>query len=487
MLRAPSSKLVPVGLSRAGLAIVAMAVGLCSAAPPASAEPAWVAPQTAVELAAGYGGLPTAFGAEGEALMVWPARTEGVFTLQAISRPPGGEWEAPTNVTEAPLGYFEPRVAISPHGEALIVSAHYSGETQVVDAFSRPHAGEWRPAVALSEPGKRVMDPQVAFNAEGEAVAAWSLYNGTYWMIQEASKPPGAEWRPPVTISEPGVSAYAPVIAVGPGDEAVVAWMRENGSFGSYNYSVQAAARPAGGAWQAPVTVSQPLAYGGWPPVAPSIGADARGDALLVWEHGGSNSPAQAAWKPAGGVWQTPENISEPGASASGPEVAVDPAGHALVVWWRLTPYHPNGAIAVSGTVGGEWQAPVTISAPGEEFTLDPRVAVDPGGEAIVVWQRTEPDNSQVVRAAIRFDRRPMASTDNHLRNGWDRCRPAGCVRCKRGRTRELDSGTWLSDSLPIRDPGGSPGLFRSSDAQRPLHPLLGDCPRARLLLRVAT
>ena len=138
---------------------------------------------------------------------------------------------------------------------------------------------------------------------------------------------------------------------------------------------------PAGGAWQAPIKITgetdeldQPKNAG-----EPGIAVDSQGDAVAVWAWEFGSPVIQAAFRLAGGAWQTPVSISEEGGSS--PQVAFDGHGNALAVWER------NGDIVQSAfkPAGGTWQAPVNLSDK-THGAYDPQVAFDGQGDAVTVW-----------------------------------------------------------------------------------------------------
>lgn len=108
----------------------------------------------------------------------------------------------------------------------------------------------------------------------------------------------------------------------------------------------------------------------------------------------------------AGGEWQAPVNISAAGGDASGVDVAVDPAGNAVAVWDR-----PTGAGAATAThavqaaaraAGATWQSPVGLSTASVNFT-DPHVALDAQGAAVAVWTIDRPSDARgIVQGATR-------------------------------------------------------------------------------------
>src|ERR687883_347838 len=85
------------------------------------------------------------------------------------------------------------------------------------------------------------------------------------------------------------------------------------------------------GGWFAPVDLSA----AGQDAIAPQVRVDGLGNAVAVWTRSnGTNTIAQAAARPAGGAWQAPVNLSGAGlGNASDPQVAVDGQGNAVDVW----------------------------------------------------------------------------------------------------------------------------------------------------------
>src|SRR5204862_456629 len=123
--------------------------------------------------------------------------------------------------------------------------------------------------------------------------------------------------------------ASFPQVAVDSAGDAVVVWRRFDGS----NYRVQARARTPGGAWSAIQTLSDP----GQNAAAPQVGVDSAGDAVVVWRRfDGTNYRVQARARAAGGAVSAIQTLSDPGQSASVPRVGVDSAGNAVVVWRRF-------------------------------------------------------------------------------------------------------------------------------------------------------
>jgi hypothetical protein len=356
-------------------------------ATPAMAAPAWVAP---VDLTAAGVSIRTAPGVAvdsgGDAVAVWKGYDGADEVIEAASRPAGGSWQAPVELSGSGHDASEPQVAVDSGGDAVAVWKRREGADYTVEAVSRPAGGNWQAPVDISAVGQNASGPQVAVDPGGDAVAVWELYDGTNHIVQAATSPAGGSWQTPVDISAIGQNASEPQVAVDPGGDAVAVW---KGS-GSANFIVEAASRPAGGSWQAPVAISA----AGTNSEVPQVAVDQGGDAVAVWDlYDGINHIVQAATSPAGGSWQAPVDLSATGQSALEPQVAVDPAGDAVAVWER---YDGADYIVQASTspAGGSWQTPVDLSAAGQD-AIEPQVAVDPDGDAVAVWENETDLNAE--------------------------------------------------------------------------------------------
>ncbi len=251
------------------------------------------------------------------------------------------------------------------------------------------HAGGWLPSVDLFTSGAHVGAPQVVLDAEGNATAVWDAWNGENTVVESAYRPAGASWQAAVTLSEasgevtkvPGEhDAANPRITVDASGDVAVVWER---TAGDGETVIQTDYRPAGGAWQAPVDISQATETASAD--EPWIAVDEVGDATAVWKQQGI---IRSAYRPAGASWQAPVAVSEEGVEALTPQAAVDAAGDATAVWMVF-----SGSKLVARTAyrpaGEGWQAPAPLSALGEEAG-DPQIALDAHGATTVVWRNSD-------------------------------------------------------------------------------------------------
>jgi hypothetical protein len=292
-------------------------------------------------------------------------------------------WLAPANLSAPGHDASEPQVAIDGSGGAVAVWARSDGSHEVIQASARPAGASWGPAVDLSESGRDSKAPQVAVDPAGDVVAVWARFNGSHWVIQGASRPAGGGWTPSTDISNSEKSAEEPEVAVDPGGRATAVWSRYDG-FDDIVQSAQLAPGP-GSLWSQPVDLSKE----GENAEEPQVGVDAAGDAVAVWSRlEGTDTIAQAAFRPGSGGWGGAEDLSEAGGDATGPQVAVDSGGSAVAIWSRAA----GGADTVEAadmTPGGHWLKAEDLTGAGEDAT-EPDVALA-GGRAVAVWSLAGP------------------------------------------------------------------------------------------------
>ncbi len=332
--------------------------------------------------------------AQGDATAVWERSTGigGDTVQQAAFRPAAGVWQAPVDVSAAGKTADRVAVAVDPQGDATALWDIFTGANYIMQAASRPAGGAWGLAVDLTGSGGDAVWPQASYDAHGDVTAVWYRSQGANLIVQAASRPAGGVWQSAIDLSLPG-TATEPQVAVDPRGDATAVWLRSNGA----NPIVQAAVLPAGGVWQSAVDLST----AGQSADAPQVAVDAQGNATAVWDRSnGANTIVQAAQRPAGGSWQAPVDLSVGGADALLAQVAVDPQGDAVAVWYRR-----NGTDwivqAAQRPAGGSWQAPVDLADSGSLAPL-PQVAVDGHGNATAVW--FEPEGSTSVAEAAGLD-----------------------------------------------------------------------------------
>ena len=241
--------------------------------------------QPAIELAAHGGAAQIAVNPRGDAIAAW----QGFSGVQVATRPAGGDWQAAIGVSAAGDYALEPQVAIDRHNNAVVAWTSLFEERPKVRAATMTATGGWQSPTELTA-GRAGGTPHVAMDGEGNAFAVWKSLDGSS-VVRSSVRPAGtATWQTPVRLSAPGADASAPQVAVDAKGAAIAIWDRDNNSI----TRVQAARRPAGGTWQAPVNLS-----GRTPAFSARVALDARGRALALWGTSGGIVSAEYTTGPA--------------------------------------------------------------------------------------------------------------------------------------------------------------------------------------------
>jgi hypothetical protein len=266
-----------------------------------------------------------------------------------------------------------------------------------------------RAAPAIETPNEGVGTPDVALDAQGDAVVVWtrflsgSVRTGSTYAVEATSRRGAAgDWQTPVRIGTqanaggtPFLGVPRPHVALDAHGNAFAIWQAPHPS-GSI--VVQSAVKPHDSdAWQAPATLSG-LSEDG---ELPQLAVDGAGDAVAVWQGSfGTGVLTRAAARAAGSnSWSAPATISASGDNFQ-PEVAVDSHGNAIAIWARSNSRGYLIEAARRPAATGVWQLPAAVSTP-DDNNGAPSVGLDPRGNALAVWVRPH-DHGNVIQAATR-------------------------------------------------------------------------------------
>lgn len=328
--------------------------------------------------------------AQGGAVAVWRQHVaSSVWRIVAATRPLGGRWSDPAEITPADVTVRLPSVAVAPDGDAVAVWGR-KGASNVTSIWAarRPAGGTWDEPVEVAD-GRGDCGHDVVLDADGNATAIWcdmgDLEESGY-VVQAASLPLDGAWGDPVRLSdEPSV--YEPDFALvvdGDGDATAIWTQHDDGADGAV---VQSKRRPAGGTWSATATV---LSDAEADAADPQLVVDPLGAVTAAWALAeGAEHAVQTARRPAGDDWEEPVDLARYAAADDDfyPDLglAADPQGTVTAAW------SPGGHVLRASTraAGGAWRAPVDLTvtdASGWWRVSDPEVVVDPQGAATVTW-----------------------------------------------------------------------------------------------------
>ncbi len=351
----------------------------------------------------------------GDAVAVWLYSNGQDFAVRDATKRAGtSAWQAPVDLSNAGTEAKEPHIVIDEQGDAVAVWAEYKGSDFVIEAaVTQASSGVWGPAVQLSPAGSSVSHPSVALDQQGDATVVWRQYDHIGEPVVQTVSSSGpvanAGWQAPVVISGTGEAVEGePEVALDAQGDAVAVWQRRGGGSG---VAVVGTTRPGdNGSWRAPVQLSS----GDGPAGHPSVAVDANGQAVAVWEaqtaeevnvQAAVGSVTLGAWQAAVKLATTSRERARECPSApyadcpaprptAEPQVAVDGPGDAIAVWLNSsgsTQGIVEAALRPSGA--NAWQKPASLSG---ATANGPRVALDAYGDAVATWVTVSATNSTV-------------------------------------------------------------------------------------------
>src|SRR6266550_2287013 len=382
--------------------ILVFAVVLVSALP-AMADAAW---QPLGSLSVGTGPVEypgVAVDASGNSVFVWQ-RLDGTtncgggpcLRIQTRSRSVAGVLSSIQSLSPSGRNASLPQVAVNPNGNAVFVWQSSDGTYLRIQTRSRSAAGTLSPTLTLSAPYQSAVYPQLAVDAYGNAAFVWERWDGTNERIQVRTLSAAGVRGSTQTLSAAGGEAMFPQVAVDPSGNAVFAWLGPNG----VAQVVKARARSAAGT----LSSTQTLSDLGQHAFEPRVALDRSGNAVFLWQRSvGFWNGVQTRARSAAGTLSPTQTLGDTGTVIPlGAQLAVDPQGNAMVVW-----EHRAGTAdccaqiearvrLADGTLGS-----TQFLSSADQVARYPAVAVDPDGEAVVVWAETTTGSARLPDSTI--------------------------------------------------------------------------------------
>lgn len=201
----------------------------------------------------------------------------------------------------------------------------------------------------------------------------------------------GSNWKVPVTLPTIGCSQYNPQVAMDAQGDALAVWQDSCG------YAIRASLFTPVTGWGPSMLVGEPY----WYSESPQIAMNASGGAIVVWEtfQGNHFDPWANVYTPGTG-WGTAVRLDYGTNYTQDVGVGLDKAGNAVATWleYESGSYHTVIRRYSVGSGWGPWLHPMTISS----YAYSTSVSVDSGGNAVVAWVDYDSGNYNVW--ADRYD-----------------------------------------------------------------------------------
>jgi len=363
----------------------------CSGLAAADADAAWLPPGAVSSLGVQAREPQVAVDGQGDVTVAWVSGTSN-RSIFVAEHPAAGAWTNPVERIPASANCHDPRLAVNTAGTAIVVADCATGTTPM-RSVSRGAAGGWGISTVIPGSGSGEQ-PRVAIDDSGNAVVVWAGPSST---VQSNYRKAASGWEPSaLQVSPLGKVTHLPDVTVSPTGRAIAVWLEDRDETVSDPVvQVNSVSRQGSAAWSGfkflsgtstgtvPVAFSEPqvtIGAGGrfaaWAQLAapnPPVLKNAWGSAsdFGTWgEGGGSHTSSDAAYE------------------AETPRIALGGNGTAVAAWRARKISNGDFVVraASTGFINDSWSAQVGL-AMGGNGGLQPDVAADPAGDAIIVWR----------------------------------------------------------------------------------------------------
>lgn len=301
-----------------------------------------------------------------------------------------GTWDIPGTLIEHNVGHLRsPDVAMDPRGNAAAVWSQLDPPYSIWANYYDADLQRWQTAQLLEhDDAGDAVEPRVAMDAAGNAVAVWQQFDGTRNHVWASSYEPGAGWDAPVQLDEGDTGgAFAPQIAMNAGGAAIVVWEQREG--GDSQPWIRRYTADAGWAEAEPMLIFGQPAFIIEGEIEVAI--DGQGDAMVIIL--ADDFELQVVPHFAASGWGEPESLRR--GPIEGPDIAVSPAGAALATWLHA---QPSRVSAWRHTPGAASRIDLLMLLEEEDRgqLRAGDVAINPTGDGIALWFQDSPGPRQV-------------------------------------------------------------------------------------------
>ncbi len=326
----------------------------------------------------------------GRAQAIWSQSNGTASNLWSSAYLPGSGWAGAELLAQGAGGVHHADLAFDSSGVAQLLVVD-SGSPE--NLWWRTYNGSsgWSPPVWVNNGTGYSMDIEVVGDATGNMTAVFDTWYSRDMAVEAMRRAAGGEWGALKNLSRRTTDYFmeSSAAADAGGNVIVLAQNSDNRSFRVVAH------------WYEPVwgwRLEQVLDDGHWGNATmPAVSMDPYGNATAVWARGNYREQASvvaARFNPVTTGWTTPVVIEAAVSGLHYPKVASDPAGGAVAIWNRTVGGHNDLVAARFDPVTG-WAMPQSIeSLPG--MVDHPQIGVDAAGNYSVVWRRSDGERSSV-------------------------------------------------------------------------------------------
>ncbi|WP_382327783.1 hypothetical protein ACFJGX_03840 [Hydrogenophaga sp. UC242_50] len=357
---------------------------------------------------------------------------------------------------------FNPVVATDSQGNAFAVWAQGNGSFDNIWAARYTPGGGWGTPQVIDDHSGNATEPRIAVDSAGNAVAIWVRENIVSHRGLVAASYTAGTWGAPQDVEGNAGHARAPQIGMDASGAARAIWIQHDGNFERVR-----SARLQGGSWD---STGSSIDGGTGDASDAQIQVFANGSALAVWTQISAGVPRVWHNRFNGVGWSSADLLDDNNTSFSlgAPALAADATGNTIAVW-------SQGTATTSSTVyarryaGGTWGAAEVLSGGGTDNSARARVAMNANGTATAVWQESLADGLRTWArrrvgagawgAAVRLDT-PLGASDSegepqvamdpagNATVVWSHTLSGGNHRDLYGSHHRVTTGSWSAPTL---------------------------------------
>ena len=340
--------------------------------------------------------------AQGDAAVVWTQNNGIRSDIWYRRYTAGSGWGTATQLSASNVGLanYSPQVAMNANGDAVFSWVNNTAGDYAAWARYLPANGAMGAAARIESATGGTGDVKLAIDPAGNATALWSNYDSLNSTVDLwANTYSNGSWGAGAIIenSTESISEYS--VTVNNTGVVLAAWTQQiTGS----SQGVYVSRYDAGAGWSAATTLATTTNSSAY---YPTVAADADGNAMIVWgQYDGSTLNAYSSYYVAGGAWGAPVLT----ALGVGSKIAFDASGNALAVWGAEVSQLNRVVRSSRFTAADGWGSPVLLSPGATMYAQYPQFGIDAVGGAMAVWIEYNSNNNTSNIASSRFDDTPV-------------------------------------------------------------------------------